>query len=313
MRDARLQAENYAKNLPASEPVAPFLIVCDIGRGFEIYHDAAGNGRGYQFFPDKQSYRVELTDLSDPDILVRLKAIWSDPKSIDPRFQSADVTRLVASRLASVSQYIEDGLKPKMAGKSAREKSVEVEEAALFLMRILFCMFAEDIGLLPENKFKDFLLRSESDDKIFANGLEDLWHKMGHPTENRYAHALFEDVPYFNGGLFESNRTYPLGGFVIHDLYEAARQNWRKVEPAIFGTLLEQALTAEERAKLGAHYTPRAYVETLVRATIIDVLEPEWAAVEWEIAALVECTSSTPCATPPPPRSSNRRRCGKTR
>lgn len=135
MRDARLQAENYAKNLPASEPVAPFLIVCDIGRGFEIYHDAAGNGRGYQFFPDKQSYRVELTDLSDPDILARLKAIWSDPKSIDPRFQSADVTRLVASRLASVSQYIEDGLKPKMAGKSAREKSVEVEEAALFLMR----------------------------------------------------------------------------------------------------------------------------------------------------------------------------------
>jgi hypothetical protein len=67
---------------------------------------------------------------------------------------------------------------------------------------------------------------------------------------------------------------------VIHDLYEAARQNWRKVEPAIFGTLLEQTLSAEERAKLGAHYTPRAYVETLVRATIMDVLEPEWAAVE---------------------------------
>jgi type I restriction-modification system DNA methylase subunit len=71
-----------------------------------------------------------------------------------------------------------------------------------------------------------------------------------------------------------------LGGFVIHDLYEAARQNWRKVEPAIFGTLLEQALTPEERAKLGAHYTPRPYVETLVRATIMDVLEPEWAAIE---------------------------------
>jgi hypothetical protein len=91
---------------------------------------------------------------------------------------------------------------------------------------------------------------------------------------------LFDDVAYFNGGLFESNRTYPLGGFVIHDLYEAARQNWRKVEPAIFGTLLEQALTAEERAKLGAHYTPRPYVETLVRATIMDVLEPEWNAIE---------------------------------
>ena len=287
MRDARLQAENYAKNLPASEPVAPFLIVCDIGRAFEIYHDAAGNGRGYQFFPDKQNYRIELTDLRDPVMLDRLKAIWSNPRSIDPRFQSAEVTRLVAGRLASVSQYIEDGLKGRLAGKNAREKSEEIEEAALFLMRILFCMFAEDIGLLPADKFKDFLLRSESDDKIFANGLEDLWHKMGHPTDNRYAHALFEDVAYFNGGLFESNRTYPLGGFVIHDLYEAARQNWRKVEPAIFGTLLEQALTPEERSKLGAHYTPRTYVETLVRATIMDVLEPEWTAIEEAIALLV--------------------------
>ena len=75
MRDARAQAENYAKNLPAAEPVAPFLVVCDIGRAFEIYHDAAGNGRGYIFFPDKQSYRIELTDLRDPDILARLKAI----------------------------------------------------------------------------------------------------------------------------------------------------------------------------------------------------------------------------------------------
>lgn len=66
----------------------------------------------------------------------------------------------------------------------------------------------------------------------------------------------------------------------VHDLYEAARQNWRRVEPAIFGTLLEQALSDKERAKLGAHYTPRPYVETLVRATIMDVLEPEWEAIE---------------------------------
>ncbi|HYC94724.1 MAG TPA: DNA methyltransferase, partial [Sphingomicrobium sp.] len=296
MRDARLQAENYAKNLPASEPVAPFLIVCDIGRAFEIYHDAAGNGRGYAFFPDKQSYRIELTDLAserklkgvDRTPLELLKAIWTDPRSIDPRFQSADVTRTVAKRLASVSQYIEEGLKQKLANLSAREKSEEIEEAALFLMRILFCMFAEDIGLLPKDKFKEFLLRAESNDKLFAAGLADLWQKMGAPNISpRFAHAVEDEVKYFNGGLFsETARTYPLGGFVIHDLYEAARQNWRKVEPAIFGTLLEQALTPEERAKLGAHYTPRPYVETLVRATIMDVLEPEWIEVEERIAAI---------------------------
>ena len=294
MRDARAQAENYAKNLPAAEPVAPFLIVCDIGRTFEVYHDAAGNGRGYTFFPDKQRYRIEVPDLAsttklkglDCTPLEMLRAIWTNPKSIDPRFQSADVTRTVARRLASVSQYIEDGLKPKLAGKSNRERSEEIEESALFLMRILFCMFAEDIGLLPEGKFKDFLKQAESNPDLFSNGLADLWQKMGAPNISpRFAFAVAEEVRYFNGGLFESNRTYPLGSFVMHDLYEAARQNWRKVEPAIFGTLLEQALSAEERAKLGAHYTPRPYVETLVRATIMDVLEEDWRQVEEEIAA----------------------------
>lgn len=279
MRDARLQAENYAKNLPANEPVAPFVIVCDVGRAFEIYVDTAGNGRGYQFFPDKQSYRLELPDLRDPEKLDRLKAIWTNPRSIDPRFQSADVTRQVAANLASVSKYLEDGIRIKDLTPSQR--ALEIEESSLFLMRILFCMFAEDIGLLPENRFKDFLKRAEGNDELFANGLRDLFEKMNNPDEgSRFAHALETSVRYFNGGLFESSKTYKLGGFLIHELYEAARQNWRKVEPAIFGTLLEQALDENERAKLGAHYTPRPYVETLVRATIMDVLEPEWEAIE---------------------------------
>jgi hypothetical protein len=290
MRDARLQAENYAKNLPGSEPVAPFLIVCDIGRAFEIYHDAAGNGRGYNFFPDKQRYRIELNDLAsgrkikgvDRTPLDLLKAIWTDPRSIDPRFLAADVTREVARRLASVSQYIEEIARLKSRAETTTEKNVEVEEASLFLLRLLFCMFAEDIELLPKDTFKDFLLRSESNDDLFEEGLADLWLKMGSANPpTRFAHALAQQVRYFNGGLFrETARTYRLSSFTIHDLYEAARQNWRKVEPAIFGTLLEQALTAEERAKLGAHYTPRPYVETLVRATIMDVLEPEWTAIE---------------------------------
>lgn len=282
MTTARAQVENYAKNLPASEPVAPFLIVCDIGRAFEIYYDSAGNGRGYTFFPDKQTYRVPLAKLRDPDIVSRLKAIWEDPQSIDPRFKSVDVTRTVARRLASVSQYIEQSARLKSKAQSESEKSRDIEEAALFLMRMLFCMFAEDIELLPKDTFKEFLLRSESNDDLFEEGLADLWLKMGSadpPT--RFAHALSKHVRYFNGGLFrQTARTYRLSSLTIHDLYEAARQNWRKVEPAIFGTLLEQALSAQERAKLGAHYTPRPYVETLVRATIMDVLELEWENVE---------------------------------
>ena len=289
MRDAWMQARNYARNLPSTEPVAPFLIVCDVGRAFEIYVDPAGNGRDYDFFPDRQSYRIELHDLaSDAEVartgktaLELLRAIWTDPKSVDPRFQSAEVTRRVARNLAEVSKYLEEGIRAK--GLPEREKNIEIEESSLFLMRVLFCMFAEDIGLLPERSFEAFLKEAEGNDAFFLNGLRDLFEKMGQENPpNRFSMALKTDVRYFNGGLFEDSKTYPLGGFLVHNLFEAARQNWRRVEPAIFGTLLEQALDAKERSKLGAHYTPRPYVETLVRATIMDVLEPEWEALQHE-------------------------------
>ena len=124
---------------PSQPPWPPFLIVLDVGRAFELYFDFAGNGRDYRFFPDRQTYRIPLgalgseaevgdTHKSAADLL---RAIWTDPKSIDPRAQAANVTRTVAQRLASVSQYIEEGLRLKLSDKSEREKAEEIEEAAL--------------------------------------------------------------------------------------------------------------------------------------------------------------------------------------
>jgi len=289
MRRAFRQARRYAQSL-TQPPWPPFIIVLDVGRAFEIYFDYGGNGRDYRFFPDRLSYRVPIQALREPAIQQRLRAIWTDPKSIDPRARSADVTRTVAASLAQVSKDLEEGTRVRSKAQSPREKAEEIEEAALFLMRILFCMFAEDVGLLPKDKFSEFLRRAESNGGLFENQLADLWLKMGAPNiEPRFAHAVEDYVKYFNGGLFaDSPRTFQLSSIDIHHLYEAARQNWRNVEPAIFGTLLEQALSPEERAKLGAHYTPRPYVETLVRATIMDVLEPEWAAIEEAIGAMHE-------------------------
>src|SRR4029077_6469600 len=75
-------------------------------------------------------------------------------------------------------------------------------------------------------------------------------------------------------------RVLPLGREEIGELYEAARKDWHEVEPAIFGTLLEQALDPAERRRLGAHYTPRAYVERLVIATIVEPLREDWRNVQ---------------------------------
>src|SRR4029079_502178 len=84
----------------------------------------------------------------------------------------------------------------------------------------------------------------------------------------------------FNGGLFQDQTLLPVTEDQLELLIEAAEKNWNDVETGIFGTLLAMALHPVERHKLGAHYTPRAYVERLVVPTIIEPLRAEWANVQ---------------------------------
>ena len=279
MRDALSQAKRYAVNLPASHPWPPFLIVCDVGRAFELYFDWSGNGRGYGHFPDQQSYRFEIERFAEDEVRALFRAIWTDPASVDPRAKSAEVSRSIARRLADVSKWLEGTQKQKVAEATDSERSLAIEETALFLMRVIFCMFAEDVGLLPKRSFADFLEKTLENEAAFQPELERLWKIMGRDGPDRWSSAIGAEVRYFNGGLFASATTYKLSNADLGELFEAAKADWTKVEPAIFGTLLEQALTASERSKLGAHYTPRPYVERLVQATIMDVLEGEWSAV----------------------------------
>ncbi|MGX7953027.1 class I SAM-dependent DNA methyltransferase [Tsuneonella sp. HG249] len=289
MRRALRQAKSYVHHLPSDHPWPPFIIVCDVGRAFELYFDYSGNGRGYDFYPDRQGYRITIEQLADPDVQALFRDIWERPKARDPRLRAAEVTREVAKRLADVSKWLEATQRQRTSGLSNYEKSLAIEETSLFLMRILFCMFAEDVGLLPRDSFKRFLQEAVEveNDQHFQTGLRDLWRIMGSDdAQPRWSWALKGEVRYFNGGLFDDAKTFVLGEGDKGELLAAARADWKRVEPAIFGTLLEQALTPSERSKLGAHYTPRPYVERLVRATIMDVLEAEWEAVQAEVEAL---------------------------
>jgi hypothetical protein len=143
----------------------------------------------------------------------------------------------------------------------------------MFLMRCLFTMFAENVGLLPENSFKDVLARCEQVPDTFPHDVGQLWEAMDGGT---WAYALHQKVPRFNGEFFLNRAALPLAREEIGELRQAASHDWRDVDPSIFGTLLEQALDPEERRRLGAHYTPRAYVERLVAATVIEPLRTDW-------------------------------------
>ncbi|MCK0196430.1 class I SAM-dependent DNA methyltransferase [Ancylobacter sp. 6x-1] len=267
MMNARRQAEDYARALPAGEGWPPFLVVCDVGHCFELYADFSGQGKNYAQFPDRQGFRIFLDDLRTPEARERLRLVWTAPHALDPTRRAAKVTRDIAARLAAVSKFLEG--RTTHDGRLAHDRHA----IAAFLMRCLFTMFAEDVELIHKDSFKQVLERCRMLPDLFPELVGQLWEVM---DTGGFAYAIEERVKRFNGYLFKDRTVLPLPAEAIGELLAAARANWREVEPAIFGTLLEQALDPVERRRLGAHYTPRASVERLVLATVIEPLRADW-------------------------------------
>ena len=259
MLAARGQAERYAKALPASEGWPPFLTVVDVGHSIELYADFSLTGKAYLPFPDPRTFRILLDQLALPSILERLRAIWLDPLSLDPARETAKVTREVAGKLATLARNLELQHSPKAVAE--------------FLTRCIFTSFAEDVRLLPERGWLNLLQSLREDVGNFPHMAEALWQTM---NEGGFSPILRSHILKFNGGLFESTKALPLTRDQLGLLIEAADSRWRDVEPAIFGTLLERALDPDERHALGAHYTPRAYVERLVIPTLVEPIRDDW-------------------------------------
>jgi len=269
MRSAYQQAKRYAEALPEWPP---FLIVCDVGYCFDVYADFSCSGKNYELFPDPRSSRIPLQDLSKPEVQAFLKAIWLDPHSLDPSKKSAKVTRELADRLAKLAKSLEASATDK-ATQTADEAHQRAHQVAQFLMRCLFTMFAEDVELIPKGSFVGLLESLKETPGDFVPMVESLWQDM---DKGGFSPILRKKIAQFNGGLFADCSALPLNRDQLELLLEAAKANWAGVEPAIFGTLLERALDPVERHKLGAHYTPRAYVERLVIPTIMEPLREEW-------------------------------------
>ena len=269
LRKAFGQAHAYAKALPGSPP--PYLLVLDVGRTLIVWDRWAGT---YGSFAAGR--RIDLTDLAYREEDVRLlQDIWEDPSRRNPGVRAAEVTEEIARELAELARRLE-------------EQHYHPERVARFMMRCVFTMFAEDTGLLPERFFQQAVHAGLRDPGSFVSDVETLWRAM-----DKGRRFYFQPLLRFNGHFFRDAEALPLSLEDLTLLLRASQAAWRQVEPAIFGILLTRALDRAERHRLGAEYTPRAYVERVIRATLEEPVREWWTCVQAEVLELRECAGKT--------------------
>ena len=238
----------------------PLLIVSDIQR---IVIHTAFTGT----VPDV--HVLALEDLRDAAKRRLLKWAFSEPERLRPGQTTAALTEAAAGQFGDLAQTLQArGHDPWAVGH--------------FCIRLLFCLFAEDIELLPGKMFTRLLDQGLKQPQLLPGMLETLFSAMA-----KGGMVGFEPVEWFNGGLFDSPDTLPMEADDIKALRGLACLDWSAIEPSIFGTLFERGLDPAKRAQLGAHYTDRGSIMRLVDPVVLDHLCDDWAQKTAEIAALM--------------------------
>lgn len=254
-------AAAYQQLLLYREPLEnpPLLVVCDIER-YEVHTNFTDTAKRVYAFANEQ--------LSEPTTLRILRAVFDAPGDLRPAATVAQVTEDAARRFATLA----DGL---------RARAVPPHAAAHFLTQLLFCLFAEDVGLLPRDSFGDVVRRAVTRPESFLRNLTALFETMRDGGE-----FLLQDIDRFNGGLFAEIAPFNLTHGELLTLAEAAALDWGSVDTAIIGTLFERSLDPDKRSQLGAHYTGRADIQRIVEPVVMAPLRREWAGVEAEAEKL---------------------------
>ncbi|MBB5710599.1 DNA methyltransferase [Sphingomonas xinjiangensis] len=219
----------------------------------------------------QEKHEFVLDDLVDGAVRDRIKAAFTNPEAFRPSKSRQELTEETAAEFAGLAQRL-------------RNRGHEAHQVAHFVNRLVFCMFAEDVGLLPDHLFTKMLDVSRRNPTEFAANAATLFGAMARPGGK----VGFTAIEWFNGGLFEDDHVLPVDGDDIDQLLRAARRDWGQIDPSILGTLFERGLDPAKRSQLGAHYTDRDKIMMIVRPVIIAPLEAEWAEALARMTTLVE-------------------------
>lgn len=246
----------------------PLLIVCDLDRFRIVTNWTSTVSVRHEF---------DLGGLRDPLNVQKLKWAFAEPERLRPDRTRQAVTEEAAAKFIGIAQEL-------------RAQGHDSLAVARFVNRLVFCMFAEDVDLLPNGMFGRMLRAAKTEPGSFLDHCESLFRTM-----HKGGRIGFERIAWFNGGLFADGKdeaggdlpptALPLSPAQIDDALKAADLDWSEIDPAIMGTLFERGLDPDKRGQLGAHYTDRDKIMRIVEPVIVRPLAAEWAGVRARIEA----------------------------
>ncbi len=259
----------------------PLLIVSDMQR-FRIRTNWTNSV--------SRTYEFGLEDLEDAATRDLLKWAFSDPERLRPGETRQALTEQAAQSFATVAQAL-------------RERGHNPLAVAHFVNRLVFCMFADDVGLLDRHMFTRLLEQTQHTPAHFADLAGGLFRVMA--SGGWFGTDL---VYWFNGGLFDDDTALPLERSDIDTVLAASKLDWSEVDPSILGTLFERGLDPSKRAQLGAHYTDRDKIMLLVEPVIVRPWLAEWASEKAAIVAALERADAAKSSSTRTARRSEARR-----
>src|SRR5271169_3373437 len=239
-----------------------------------------------------QQHVIPLAELRSVEARELLRNCFLRPERLLPTETRESVTAQAAANFANIAVLL--------------RQRYDERRVAHFINKLVFCLFAEDIELLPDRIFADNLDESMKRPEDFVVMLRDLFHAMA----NRNGRFGMTAIPWFNGGLFDDDDVLPLGIVAVRDLVTAARLDWKAIDPTIFGVLFVSGLDDKRRAEMaslfdapdpedntqarlfttpaadrgvGIHYTDEATIMKIIEPVVVAPLRREWERIKSEV------------------------------
>lgn len=214
-------------------------------------------------------HEFEIEDLADPAKLALLRAVFHDPEALRPKLTRAQLTREAADRFQTISDRLQ-------------HRNPDREAVAHFVNQLVFCFFANSVGLLPEGLLRKLLDTARTRPARSKGFFDRLFGEMGEGGE-----FDLTAIRWFNGGLFDGRPSLAMEPDEIGLLIALQSFRWDLIDPTIFGTLFERFLDPDKRAQIGAHYTDPDKIMLIVEPVILRPLRAEWEETKARIAAIM--------------------------